>query len=118
MKIVADLEVHSKYSRAVSPSMDVPTISDWAERKGIDLVGTGDFTHPMWLRELELNLVEDGQGIYKCKTKSSKSKFILTSEVSCMYKHDGRGRRVHLLVYMPNFSAVKKFNSELTSRGA
>lgn len=118
MNIIADLEVHSKYARAVSPSMNVPTIGLWADKKGIDLVGSGDFTHPMWLRELESNLEEDGQGIYKLKDSSAKTRFLLTSEVSCIYSHNGKGRRVHIMVYLPSFSSVKAFNEELTKRGA
>jgi len=125
MQVIADLEVHSKYARAVSPSMDVPTIADWADKKGINLVGTGDFTHPMWLRELEANLEEDAEGIYRLKSQSKdgsplgeKARFLLTSEVSCMYKHGGKGRRVHIMIYMPSFESVKKFNTELTAHGA
>lgn len=118
MQVVADLEVHSKYARAVSSQMVLPTIAEWADKKGIDLVGTGDFTHPMWLREIEANLIEDGDGILKLKDDKTKARFLLTSEVSCMYKHNGKGRRVHILVYLPTLSAVKKFNSELTNRGA
>ena len=124
MKVIADLEVHSKYARAVSSSMTPPIIAEWADKKGIDLVGTGDFTHPMWFRELEANLEEGGEGVYKLKSQipnlksKSGAKFLLTSEVSCMYKHLGRGRRVHLLVYLPSFDAVRKFNTELSGRGA
>ncbi|KKR63514.1 hypothetical protein A2210_00305 [Candidatus Woesebacteria bacterium RIFOXYA1_FULL_40_18] len=120
MKFVADLEVHSKYARAVSPQMNVPTIAGWAAKKGIDLVGTGDFTHPMWLRELEGNLEEAGEGIYQLKVQNEKSKvkFLLTSEISCIYSHNGKGRRVHILVYLPTFTDVEKFNKELISKGA
>src|SRR3990170_1142494 len=102
MEVIADLEVHSKYARAVSPSMTIPVIAEWAEKKGIDLVGTGDFTHPMWLRELEADLEDEGAGIYKLKnsnTKKINSKFLLTSEVSCMYKHEGKGIRVHMMIF-------------------
>lgn len=118
MHLFADLEVHSKYARAVSPSMNVPTIAEWADKKGISLVGTGDFTHPMWFRELASNLTEDGYGIYKLKGKEFKSRFLLTSEVSCIYLHDGKGRRVHLLVYLPGFTEVEKFNNSLSAHGA
>lgn len=131
MQVIADLEVHSKYARAVSPQMTVGNISYWAEKKGIGLVGTGDFTHPLWLRELEANLIEAGEGIYRLKSnvpeklrngagksQMSNVKFLLTSEVSCIYSHKGKGRRVHIMVYLPSFSSVKQFNSELTLRGA
>ncbi len=118
MKVVADLEVHSKYARAVSPQMDVPTIALWAQKKGIDLVGTGDFTHPMWLRELQSGLEEGGEGVYKIKDSSLSLRFLLTSEISCIYLDKGRGRRIHILVYLPTFSDVEKFNKELTAKGA
>ena len=118
MEIIADLEVHSKYSRAVSSQMTIPTISGYAAKKGIDLVGTGDFTHPMWLKEIETNLTEAGEGIYRCINSNSKSLFLLTSEISCIYSDKGKTRRVHILVYLPNIQKVKSFNSELLKRNA
>jgi len=118
MKVIADLEVHSKYARAVSPQMTLPTIAEWADKKGINLVGTGDFTHPIWLRELDASLEEAGSGIYKLKNSQSPSRFLLTSEVSCVYSHKGKGRRIHILVYLSSLEEVRKFNKELTLRGA
>ena len=120
MKVVADLEIHSKYARAVSPQMTIPVIAEWAKKKGIDLVGTGDFTHPMWFREIKQYLEEAGEGVYQLKTKNLKlrTKFLLTSEISCIYSHKGKGRRVHIFVYLPDFFDVEKFNSRLTSMGA
>jgi uncharacterized protein (TIGR00375 family) len=118
VKVVADLEVHSKYARAVSQQMTISTIAEWAVKKGIDLVGTGDFTHPLWFRELETNLEEAGEGIYKLKNSDLETRFMLTSEVSCMYKHNGRGRRVHFLVYLPTLNDVRKFNQALSQAGA
>ena len=72
MEVIADLEVHSKYARAVSSSMTVPTIAEWAAKKGIGLMGTGDFTHPMWIRELEANLEEAGEGSGVYRLRNSK----------------------------------------------
>lgn len=125
MEIIADLELHSKYSRAVSSNMTLKTIAEWADKKGIDLVGSGDFTHPLWLRELESNLEEAGKGVYKLKSQkegtypfSEKVRFLLTTEVSCVYSDKGKTRRVHLMIYLPTFQDVKKFNSELTKLGA
>ena len=69
MQVIADLEVHSKYARAVSPQMTPENISTWAGKKGINLVGTGDFTHPIWFRELEANLEEAGDGIFELKSQ-------------------------------------------------
>ncbi len=123
MEVIADLEVHSRYSRAVSDKMRLLEIAEWAVKKGIGLVGTGDFTHPMWLRELEANLEEDEVGIYKLTPKLKmrnldKTRFVLTSEVSCVYSHNGKVRRVHIMVYFPSFRDVKKFNADLMLWGA
>jgi len=71
MEIIADLEVHSKYARAVSSSMTPAIIGEWSDKKGIHLVGTGDFTHPMWLRELESTLEEEHRGIFKLINKKN-----------------------------------------------
>lgn len=117
MKLIADLEVHSHYARAVSQTMNVPTIHLWAKKKGIGLVGTGDFTHPMWLRELEGNLDEVGKGIYKLKNSQDNTRFLLTSEISCIYKDKGKGRRIHCLFYFPTFNDIHAFNAEITKRG-
>lgn len=87
------------------------------KKKGIDLVGTGDFTHPMWLRELESNLEEAGVGIYKLKNSNDDTRFLLTSEISCVYKDKGKGRRIHCLFYLPTFEDIHKFNAEITKRG-
>ncbi|MBU0998287.1 endonuclease Q family protein [Patescibacteria group bacterium] len=118
MKIISDLHFHSRFSRAVSPQMNIPTISLWAQKKGIELVTTSDFTHPLWFRELQINLKETGEGIYSYKESDSNIKFLLTTEISCIYSKSGKGRRVHLLVFAPNLSVVEKFNKEMTLRGA
>jgi len=118
MKIIADLHFHSRFSRAVSQQMNIPTISLWAQKKGIELVTTSDFTHPLWLRELQMNLKEVGEGIYSYGSIENNIKFLLTTEISCIYSKGGKGRRVHLLVFAPNFSIVEKFNKEMVLRGA
>jgi len=118
MKIISDLHFHSRFSRAVSPQMNIPTISLWAQKKGIELVTTSDFTHPLWFRELQVNLDEVGDGIYKSKESNNNVKFLLTTEVSSIYSKGGKGRRVHLLVFAPNLSTAEKFNKEMTLRGA
>lgn len=118
MKVIADLEVHSKYARAVSSQMILPIIDEWAAKKGINLVGTGDFTHPLWFRELKEGLDEETEGIYRSKNLTSETRFLLTSEISCIYSHKGKTRRVHIMVYLPSFSDVEKFNRELSLRGA
>ncbi len=117
MEVIADLHLHSKYSRAVSPKMVIPEMAHWAEIKGIDLVGTTDFTHPLWIRELRANLEETGDGVYQLKGSKGKVKFLLTTEVSSIYRQDGRLRRIHLLLFAPDFEAVEKINEALGRRG-
>lgn len=125
MKIVADLHLHSKYSRAVSPEMVLGTMALWAEKKGIDLLTTADWTHPLWLKEIETHLEEAGEGIYKLKTKNLpaqageklKTKFILTTEIANIYTQGGKGRRVHTLFFAPNFDVVHKINEAIVKRG-
>ena len=117
MEIIADLHLHSKYSRAVSPKMVIPEIARWAEIKGIGLVGTTDFTHPLWYRELKANLEEAGEGVYQLKGSKAKVKFLLTTELSSIYRQDGRLRRIHLVVLAPSFEEVEKINEALGRRG-
>jgi len=118
MKIVADLHLHSKYSRAVSQQMDLFYLEEWAKKKGIDLLGTGDFTHPLWFSELETKLKEVSEGIYVLKDHSSAAvNFVLTCELSSIYSQGGRLRRIHNLVFAPSLATAKKINQELTRRG-
>ena len=99
--------------------MTVSVISEWAGKKGIDLVATGDWTHPIWLRELQASLDEIGQGIYRAKDAGEYApNFLLSTEISSIYTQGGRGRRVHTLVFAPSFTVVEKINRELVLRGA
>jgi len=116
MRIIADLHIHSKYSRAVSQQMDIDTISQWARWKGIDIVGTGDFTHAGWLKHLKEKLAEDGSGILKTKDKH-KQKFILTAEISSIYKQGDKTRKVHTVILAPSFETVEKINRRLAQVG-
>jgi uncharacterized protein (TIGR00375 family) len=117
-QIVADLQLHSKYSRAVSPEMVIPIMTEWGEKKGIDLLATGDWTHPLWFKELEANLEEAGEGIYKLKGSQKKTRFFLSGEISSIYTDGGKGRRVHTLFFAPSLEVVRKINQELVKRGA
>lgn len=120
MEIIADLHLHSKYSRAVSQRMIIPEISLWASKKGIGLVGTADFTHPLWFRELKENLVEVGEGVYQAKTSLEgrlNPLFLLATEISSIYTQDGRSHRIHNVVFAPNLSIVEEINNKLRSRG-
>lgn len=117
MKVIADLQLHSKYARAVSQEMVIPKIGEWAKRKGIKLVATGDWTHPLWMREIKANLVEDGSGLLKLKTEEGPY-FLLATEVSSIYSQGGKLRRIHTLIWVPTIESADKINKELISRGA
>lgn len=118
MEVVADLHVHSKYSRAVSKQMVIPQISKWAKKKGIDLVGSADWTHPLWFQELKRDLVEVGDGVFAYKEDLVGPKFLLVTEISSIFSQGGRGRRIHTLFFAPSFEVVEKINEKLRSRGA
>lgn len=132
MQLIADLQLHSKYSRAVSPEMVIPKMYEWNLKKGIGLLATGDWTHPMWVRELKSYLDEQGNGLLKLKPgirqklvdlsfaqKSAHNDplFLLSGEVSCIYTHNGKVRRNHILMFAPSFEVVDKVNAALTKRG-
>ncbi|MFC1697467.1 endonuclease Q family protein [Nanoarchaeota archaeon] len=116
IKLIADLHIHSKHSRACGKELNLLNLEKYARIKGVDLLGTGDFTHPIWIKELKENLKEDEQneGIYRTKTKFP---FILQTEISLVYTQDGKGRRIHHVVWAPDFDAVKKITEWLLSRG-
>ncbi len=114
---ILDLHIHSRYSRACSSDLELPKIAKACEQKGIDIVVTGDFTHPAWIKHIKENLVEARRGVYKLKDNSSQTRFILGTEISCIYKHKDATRRVHLLILAPSIEAVEKFNAVLTEKG-
>src|SRR3990167_4244822 len=130
MKFVADLHLHSKYSRAVSQNMTLENIAKYAQFKGISLVATGDFTHPFWFDQLKSQLEEAGNGLYRLKSISDKSEvisdksgtqeiqFLLSCEISSIYSQGGKGRRIHNLFFFPSLASVEKFNGELIKRRA
>ena len=100
--------------------MVLPTMAEMAEKKGIDLLATGDFTHPLWVKELESQLQETTEGIYTLKedgNKKRKARYILGTEISCIYSQGGKGRRVHVLVFAPNLEIVHKINQAMKERG-
>ncbi|MCL4382727.1 endonuclease Q family protein [Patescibacteria group bacterium] len=133
MKVIADLQIHSRFARAVSAQMVPHVISDWASKKGIDIVATGDWTHPLWFKELQANLVEAGEGVYKLKSTAhglritavdgsqlavSSPYFLLSTEISSIYSQDGQTRKIHTLIFSPNLEVCEKINKELTEKGA
>ncbi len=109
MRVVCDLHLHSKYSRATSKDMDVDNLSLWAQRKGISVVGTGDFTHPLWLRELKAKLQPAEPGLFRY----GQARFLLTAEVSNVYAQDGKLRKVHSILLSPSFEVCERIQAVL-----
>jgi uncharacterized protein (TIGR00375 family) len=117
MKFVGDFHIHSKYARATSKDMNLENLDKWAKIKGIKVISPGDFTHPAWFKELQEKLEPAEQGLYKLKGSNIGTRFILTTEISCIYTAKGRGRRVHLLIFAPSLEAVEKINMQLGWQG-
>ena len=114
MKIFADLQIHSRFSRATSNAITIPNLEKYARLKGINLLGTGDFTHPKWLEELKSELKEDGSGVL---TSKSGFKFVLQGEISNIFTQGGRGRKMHTLLLARNFDVVGQINAALLKKG-
>jgi len=123
MRFIADFHVHSKYSRATSKEMDVENMAKWASLKGVSLLGTGDFTHPFYFAELRQKLKPLGSGLFTLKKEYRKNTsqadvyFMLTTEVSNMFQQAGGSRRIHTMIFAPNFKVVEKINNELSELG-
>lgn len=121
MAYIADLHIHSRFSRACSQQLNIPNLVEWAKLKGIDVLGTGDCLHPLWFAELKSQLKEDGSGFLSMKGESGKGegvRFVLTVEVSSIYSHKGAVRRVHNLIFLPSFDSVAKLQQALLSKRA
>lgn len=117
MEYISDLHLHSKYARSCSPELTLENIARVAEEKGIGLVGTGDFCHPAWAKEIENKLEEVGKGIYKLKGSGKTPLFVLSNEISCIYSQGGKTRRLHICIWAPDIGFVKKLNNALAKRG-
>jgi len=117
MRFIADFHIHSKYSRATSKEMEVETLARWAKRKGISLLGTGDFTHPTYFTELRSKLEPSGNGLLQLKKGDPGVHYVLTSEVSNIYSHAGKVRRIHTLIFAPSFEVVESIRSKLGNLG-
>ena len=114
MKITADLQIHSRFSRATSSHLNLANLEKYARIKGLSLLGTGDFTHPEWLAELKKELKDDGSGIL---TSNTGFNFVLQGEISNIFTQDGKGRRIHNLLLAPNFEVVGQINAALLKKG-
>ncbi len=110
---VADLHIHSRYAFACSRSLSLDMLSGWAKRKGIDLLATGDFTHPLWAEELRSDLRAEQNGLYSYGGVH----FVPGTEISCVYKQGGRTRRIHMLVMMPTLDAASDLTVRLADHG-
>jgi uncharacterized protein (TIGR00375 family) len=126
MRFHADLHVHSKYSRATSRDLDLEHLAHWAARKGIGVVATGDFTHPAWCAELKEKLVPAEPGLFRLRDDIEKGvaatlpvtcrhpvRFMLEVEISTIYKKGDKTRKVHHLIYAPDFATVDRINARL-----
>ncbi len=117
MQYICDLHLHSKYSRACSKNLTLENIDHWAKLKGINIIGTGDFCHPAWFKEISEKLEEAQPGLYRLRGSSTGTLFMLTNEISCIYSLAGQVRRLHLCLLAPELEFVKKLNQQLTARG-
>jgi uncharacterized protein (TIGR00375 family) len=117
MRFIADFHLHSKFSRATSKDMEVETLARWGKRKGISLLGTGDFTHPTYFAELRSKLIPSGNGLFELKKGEKGVKFILTTEVSNIYTQSGKVRRIHTLIFAPGFEVAEAIRSKLGNLG-
>ena len=117
MQYICDLHIHSKYSRACSKELTLENIDKWAKIKGINIVGTGDFTHPAWIKDIENQLEETKPGLYQFKGSDTGTLFMITTELSCIYKQGGKGRRLHICILAPNISFAKKLIQKLEEKG-
>ena len=130
MAFYADLHVHSKYSRATSPNCDLEHLALWARKKGITVVGTGDFTHPAWLAELKDKLIPAEPGLFRLRPDLERivaerlprachgsTRFMLSVEISTIYKKDEATRKIHHLIYAPDFATVEEVNHRLGKIG-
>jgi uncharacterized protein (TIGR00375 family) len=116
MGFYADFHIHSRYSRGTSKALDLTQLASWAAIKGISVLGSGDFTHPLWFDCLKSELEERAPGMFSLKTAQAGAFFILSSEISLIYKKNDKVRKVHLLILAPSLTAVERINSRLNQR--
>ncbi len=114
MKIIADLQIHSRFARATSKNITLESLEKYARIKGIDLLGVGDFQHPEWRKEIDAELKEDDKEILRSKTGFP---FLWQTEISLMFSQGGKRRAVHLLIFAPNRKLADKITEFLGSKG-
>ena len=117
MSYAADLHLHSSYAMATSPSITLESMASWAAVKGVDLLAAADLTHPVWLAELKAKLEPLDDGLFALRGHAGALRFVLGTEVSCVYAQGGRTRRLHLLVLAPDFGAADRLCAALAPHG-
>jgi len=131
MKLIADFHIHSKFSRATSPRSDLKNLDKWCRIKGVDILGTGDFTHPGWIGEIKQKLEPAEPGLFKLGLSfqdregvngislASKNdpRFLLTSEISCIYSKKSKVRKIHVIIFSPSIEKVEALNHRLSEIG-
>jgi uncharacterized protein (TIGR00375 family) len=118
MKVIADLHIHGRYSRATSEQMNIPEIAKFAKIKGLNLVGTGDFTHPDWLKEIKETLLpEQETGLFKLAKGDSSVRFMLQTEVCTIFDYRGESRKIHHVILTPNLETAEQINERLSRFG-
>ncbi|KPJ99102.1 MAG: DNA helicase UvrD, partial [Desulfobacterales bacterium SG8_35] len=123
MRYIADLHIHSPFSRATSKLSNLAGLAAWSGVKGIDVIGTGDFTHPGWFRQLRENLQPAEPGFFKLKDaevppildfdtsgRARSCRFVLTAEISSIYKRHGSVRKIHTVLFVPDFASASRIN--------
>ncbi len=114
VEVIADLQIHSRFSRATSKNITIDKLEEYGRMKGITLLGTGDFQHPEWRKEIDLKLKEDDKGILRTESGFA---FLWQTEISLMFSQGGKRRAVHLLVFSPNKETADKITKYLGSKG-
>ena len=125
MFFYADLHIHSKYSRATSKDCNLEQLALWAQKKGLNVISTGDFTHPAWFKEINEKLIPDGNGAYRLRPEIEKQvfindspvRFVLSVEISTIYKKGDKTRKVHHVVFVPDLAAAVRFRDKLGAIG-
>lgn len=118
MRIIADFHLHSRFSRACSKELTLENNALWCEKKGVNILGTADFTHPAWFKEMQEQLVEDQPGLYRLKNGNCPSmRYMMTTEVAQIYRKNDKVRRIHNILFAPSIEVVEKVNTWLTDHG-
>jgi uncharacterized protein (TIGR00375 family) len=118
IRVMADLHIHGRYSRATSEQMSLGEIAKYAKIKGLNLVGTGDFTHPLWLKEIRENLAPEADtGLFKLANVDSPVYFMLQTEVCTIFDYKGASKKIHHVILTPNLESADQINERLARFG-